>query len=144
MLVGGVLLFVSLFLTWSHQLPSSVLSAAGSSPGLRGVPANPTAWQVYSIADALLALLAVGLVTVALAGRSPGARIAVLLAAAIALAFVAHALSSPPTNGVLLLNPVASSPQYLHPAATAGAGETVALVAMALAAAGLLVGLATD
>jgi hypothetical protein len=37
-----------------------------------------------------------------------------------------------------------TSPRYLHPAATAGAGEAVALVALALAGVGILVGLVTE
>lgn len=142
-MIGGVVLFASLFLTWSHQLPESVLSLAGSSPALQGVPRDPTAWQVYSVADVLLALLAAALVAVALVGRSRSARVTVLAAGAIALAFIVHALGTPPTNGVLVLNPAASSPQYLHPAATAGGGETVALVALVLAGVGILAGLLT-
>jgi hypothetical protein len=141
---GGVTLFASLFLTWSHQLPNSVLAVAGSSPALRGVPGDPTAWQVYSVADVLLALLAVALVAVALVGRSRAGRIVVLVAGALTFAFVVHALSTPPTNGLLVLNPIATSPQYLHPTATAGDGETVALVGLALAAVGTLVGLVTE
>lgn len=143
-LLGAVGLFLSLFLTWSHQLPRSVLAVAGSSPALRGVPRDPTAWQVYSIADVLLALLALALLVVALAGRSRGARLGVLLAGAVGIAFVVHALSVPPTNGVLVLDPVASSPRYVSSAATSGAGEVVALLSLALAGAGLVLSLATD
>ncbi len=143
-LIGGVALFASLFLAWSHQLPDSALAVTGGSPALRGVPRDPTGWQVYSITDVLLALLAGALLVVALAGRSRAARIGVLVAGAIAFAFTVHALRTPPTNGVLVLNPVATSPQYLHPAATAGVGETLALVALALAGFGLLVGVVTE
>jgi hypothetical protein len=143
-LIGAAGLFLSLFLTWSHQLPPSVLAVAGGSPALRGVPRDPTGWQVYSIADVLLALLALALLVVALAGRSRGARIGVLLAGAVAAAFIVHALSVPPTDGVLVLNPVASSPRYLSPAASSGPGEIVALVSLALAGAGLVLSLATD
>ena len=144
MLTGALCLFVSLFLTWSHQLPRSLLAVAGGSPALRGVPRNPTGWQVYSNVDVLLALLAATLVIVALAGRSRGPRVGVLLAVAVAFAFIVHALSVPPTNGVLVLNPVAASPQYLPRAATAGVGETVALGSLVVAGAGLLVGLVTE
>jgi len=143
-LIGAVALFASLFLTWSHQLPQSVLAVAGGSPALRGVPSDPTAWQVYSIADVLLGLVAVALLVVSLAVRSRGARVTVLVAGAVALAFTLHALDSAPTNGVLVLNPLAASPQYLHPGATAGGGETVALVALVLAFAGIVVGLLTE
>jgi len=143
-LVGSVILFASLFLAWSHQLPNSALAVAGSSPALRGVPADPTAWQVYSVADVLLAALAVALLVVALVGRSRAGRILVLVAIVVAFAFIVHAIGTPPTNGVLVLNPVAASPQYLHPAPAAGAGETVALVALALAGTGIAVGLVTE
>jgi len=140
MLLGAVVLFVSLFLTWSHQLPAAVLIRLAGSPALQGVPRDPTAWQVYSVADVLLALLAAGLLAVALRGRSNRVRVAVLAGVALALAFVIHAASVPPTNGVLLVNPV-DVPQYLPRAATSGAGETVAIVALGLAAAGLLISL---
>lgn len=143
-LIGAAGLFLSLFLTWSHQLPGSVLAVAASSPGLQGVPRDPTGWQVYSIADVLLALLAAALVGVALFGRSRGARLAVLAAGAVAVAFVVHALSAPPTNGVLVLNPVASSPQYLSVRATSGAGEVAALVSLGVAGLGLALSLVTD
>lgn len=143
-LIGAVGLFLSLFLTWSHQLPRSALAVAAGSPALRGVPRDPSGWQVYSIADVLLALLALALLVVALAGRSRRARIGVLLASAAAAAFIAHALSAPPTNGVLVLNPAASSPRYLSSAASSGAGEIVALVSVGLAGSGLGLSLASD
>jgi hypothetical protein len=62
--------------------------------------------------------------------------VAVLAAVGVALAFVSHAASVPPTNGVLLVNP-ANVPHYLPRSATSGAGETVAIIALGLAAAGL-------
>jgi hypothetical protein len=139
MVLGGATLFVSLFLTWSDQIPPSVLTAYGGSEALRGVPRNPTAWQVYSVADVLVAVLAAAVLAVALRGGSGRLRLGVLAAVALALAFVIHAASVPPTNGVLLINPASS--QYLPRAATSGAGETVALVALALAATGLGVSL---
>ncbi len=49
-------LFGSLFLTWSHQFSAGVPGAnGGHRPQLNGVPHDPTAWQVYSVADVLLA-----------------------------------------------------------------------------------------
>lgn len=140
MLVGGVLLFISLFLTWSHQLTPEIRRAAAGSAILSGVPADPTAWQVYSIVDVLLALLAVAVVVLALAGPAR-ARPIVLGLVLVALAFTAHALSAPPTNGVLLVNPAAPG-RYVPRDATAGAGEAVAIVALALASAGLGLSLA--
>lgn len=142
-LIGGLALFVSLFLTWSHQLPPSVLDTFAGSAAIRGVPANPTAWQVYSVADVLLALLAVGLAAVALRGRSRGARITALAGVGVALAFVAHANAVAPTNGLLLIDP--SDPSaYLAHAARPGAGEMVAIIALGLAAAGLALALTLD
>ena len=135
-LVGAVGLLGSLFLTWSHQLGRGVLSVAGGSTVLRGVPRDPTAWQVYSVADVLLALLALALIAVALSGGRR-ARIGMLVAAAVALAFTLHALSVPPSNGVVLINPVAGVPAYLPRAPSAGIGETVALVSLAIAGVGL-------
>lgn len=143
-LTGAAGLFLSLFLAWSHQLPASVLAVAGSSPALRGVPGDPTAWQVYSIADALLVLLAAALVLVALVGRSRASRVLALASGAVAFVFTVHALSVPPTSGVLVLSPVATSPQYLARAATSGPGEIVALLSLGLAGAGLVLSLATD
>ncbi|MGA2927987.1 MAG: hypothetical protein ABSG43_18735, partial [Solirubrobacteraceae bacterium] len=95
--IGSVLLAGSLFLTWSHQLSRSVLSAYGHSQLLRGVPADPTAWQVYSVMDVALGLLAVGLFAVALIGAR-GARVVALAGCSIGFAFTVHALSDPPTN----------------------------------------------
>jgi hypothetical protein len=74
-----------------------VLAVAGSSPVLRGVPRDATGWQLYSVADVLLALVAASLLVVALAARSRRVRVGVLLAVLLALAFTLHALSAPPT-----------------------------------------------
>jgi len=95
---GAVWLFVSLFLTWSHQFsPAFLSSPSGSSPLLQGAPHDPNAWQVYSDMDVVLALLALAFAAVALiGGRS--ARIIVWIAAVIAFAFTVHAISDPPTN----------------------------------------------
>jgi hypothetical protein len=138
MLGGGVVLFTSLFLTWSHQVPAVL----AGSPAVQGVPRDPTAWQVYALADVLLALLALVLVVLALRGRSRWARVVALSAVCVALAFVAHAASRAPTNGVLVTDP-ADPGAYLHVGATPGAGETVALVGLGVAAAGLVVSLPT-
>jgi hypothetical protein len=117
-LFGAIGLLVALFLPWSHQL----------SHGLPGVARNPTAWQVYSVVDVLLALLVGGLLVVALLGGR-AAKILVLLAAAVAVAFTAHALSVPPTNGANLNLPTA--------APASAAGELVAISALGVAIAGL-------
>ena len=136
MIVGGVSLFASLFLTWSHQLSARFLSEFGSSALLQGVPRDPTAWQVYSAVDVVLALLALSLVVVALIGNRP-ARLSVLLAVGLALAFTLHALSHPPTSGASVFDPALSVPSYFPNSPAAGPGETVAIVALAVAIAGL-------
>jgi hypothetical protein len=136
MVIGGATLFASLFFSWSHQFSPAFLTEFGTSDLLRGVPRDPTAWQVYSAADVLLALLAAALVTVALVGAR-ALRVAASVAAAIALAFTFHALAAPPTNGAGIFNPAYSVPHYASPGATAGGGETVAIVALLLALSGL-------
>lgn len=114
--LGAVALFVSLFLTWSHQ-PSR----------LQGVPPGANPWQVYTYWDVLLALLAAGVVVAAFGSRR--ARALTAAAVAVALAFVAHAVAVPPTNiGVADVR------------AAAGAGETLALIGLAAALLGLCSG----
>jgi hypothetical protein len=135
-LVSAVGLLGSLFLTWSHQLPRGLLAVAGNSPVLRGVPRDPSAWQVYSVTDVLLALVAASLLAVALAAGSGWVRGSVLVAVLLALAFTLHALSVPPSNGVLLINQAAPG-QYLLRAPSAGVGETVAIASLGLAIVGL-------
>ena len=135
--VGAAGLLASLFLTWSHQYPPSLRKVPGLAPALSGVPRDASAWQVYSAADVLLAILAAGLVAVVLVGfgrsRWPAAG-----AVLIALAFTAHALSVPPTNGLNIVLPTAATPAYASALAAAGVGETVAMVALVLALCGLL------
>jgi hypothetical protein len=141
--IGAVLLFLALFLTWSHQFSPAFLLEFGTSDLLRGVPHDPTGWQVYSAADVLLALLSAGLVAAAILGTR---RIRILTAgaAAVALGFTLHALSSPPTNGANIFRASNSVPQYASPGATAGVGETVAIIALVLALAGLAVSFTAD
>lgn len=119
-LFGAVGLLVALFLPWSHE------------HGLPGFPSSPSAWQVYSVVDVLLALLVAGLVAVALlGGRTP--RVVVLLGAAVAVVFTVHALSVPPTNGAFPADTPASA-----------AGEIVAIAALGVAIAGLALSFTTD
>lgn len=139
--VGALGLLISLFMSWSHQLPSPANQPPGAGLVFRGVPADPTAWQVYSAVDVLLALLAAALVAAVVAGGTR-ARIVLLVAVAVALAFTAHALAVPPTNGATLLNPRAVVPAYLPSTATAGVGETLAIASLGIAGAGLVLGLA--
>lgn len=142
-MIGAVVLFVSLFLPWSHQFSAAFLSEFGASALLQGVPHDPTAWQVYSVVDVLLALLAGGLVVIALlGGRS--ARLTVVIAVAVALAFTVHAVGHPPTNGANIFDPALSVPDYVSSSPTAGAGETVAIVALGIAIAGLALSFTAD
>ena len=141
--LGALMLFVSLFLTWSHQLSGPLLAVSGASQALSGVPRDPTAWQVYSAVDVLLALLAAGLFGVALIGSRP-ARIAAAFATGLALVFVIHAAHSPPSNGVANVLPTLSIPAELRPAPTPGAGVAVAIVALGLGLGGLLLSFTAD
>jgi hypothetical protein len=139
---GALLLLLSLFLTWSHQFTSAFVREVGADQ-LRGIPRDPTAWQVYSIADVLLALLAGALVAAALvAGR--GARISALVAAALALVFTIHAASVAPTNGVNIAVPDAGVAHLVPSSATSAGGEVVAIVALGIAIAGLALSFTAD
>jgi hypothetical protein len=141
--LGAVGLLASLFLTWSHQFSRPFLAEFGTSELLQGVPHDPTGWQVFSAADVMLALLAGGLVLVALVGDRLW-RLVALVAAGVGLAFTLHALSEPPTNGANIFNPALSVPTYFPNSATAGVGETVALAALGVAIVGLLVSFAAE
>jgi CBS-domain-containing membrane protein len=137
LIAGGALaLFASLFVPWSHQFSPAFLARWGASNVLRGVPRDPTAWQVYSIVDVALALLSLGLMAVARAGNR-AARMAAGIAAALALAFTLHALGHPPTNGANVVDPARSVPGYFPNAPGAGVGEIGAIAALGAAIAGL-------
>jgi hypothetical protein len=134
-LAGAITLSVSLFLTWTYQY-TPVQRA--NVPALQGIPRELTAWQLYSTADVLLALLAGALVVVALAGRRR-LRLGALFVCALALAFTLAALSAPATNGANLF-----VPGYSPGSAAAGVGETVALAGLGVALFGLLVSFTAD
>jgi hypothetical protein len=139
MVLGAVVLFISLFLTWSHQLPPAFRAQFAGTPALAGVPRTPTAWQVYSVADVCLALVVAVLLAVAFVGTRR-ARLLVLLPVGVALAFTVHAAGVPPTNGVALALPAGAVADH----ATSGAGETVALFALGTALAGLALSFTAD
>ncbi len=143
LIVGGaVTLLISLFLVWSHQYSREFVTKVGAAQ-LQGVPRDPTAWQVYSIADVLLAVLAGALVLAALiAGRR--ARISALVAAGVGLLFVVHAMSIAPTNGANVSDPGAGPGQFFPSSATSGAGEVVAAIALGVAIAGLALSFTAD
>ena len=142
-MIGAVALLFSEFLTWSHQFSPAFVAQWGSSFQLQGVPHNPTAWQVYSVADVLLALLAVALILIALVGGR-SVRIGALVAVAIALAFTLHALSAPPTNGANIFDPSLTVPRYAPNSPASGAGETVALAALIVSMVGLALTFTTE
>lgn len=142
--IGGVVLFVSLFMAWSHQFSPSFLQLFGAPAGPgHAVPLSPNAWQVYSSADVLLALLALGIVAAALAGNRV-ARVAGLIAAVIGLSFTVHAIIDPPTSVGAVFNPAYNVPQLTSLGTSAGIGETVAVVGLLLALGGLALSLTTD
>ncbi len=140
MVIAGLALLGSLFLPWSHQLSGSVLAQYGATAALEGVPRNPTAWQVYSAVDVILALLAAALLAGALRGGRP-ARLGLMAALVIAVAFTLHALSTPPTNGATLFE---AGVGYAPESPAAGPGETLALVALGLGLGGLALSLTAD
>jgi hypothetical protein len=142
-MAGGVGLLVSLFLTWTHQFSAAFLLRFGSSSQLQGVPRDPTAWQVYSAADVLLAMLAAALIGVALIGGRR-VRVGALVATALGLAFTLHALSTPPTNGANVFDPSLSVPGYFPSGPTAGPGASLAIAALGVALVGLAVSLTAD
>ena len=143
MVIAGLVLLGSLFLPWSHQLSGSILAQYGASAALQGVPRNPTAWQVYSAVDVILALLAAGLLAAALRGGR-AARLVLMAALAVALAFIVRALSVPPTNGATVFDPGLRPPGYSPNAPSAGAGETLALIAVGLGLGGVALSLLAD
>ncbi|HWF26309.1 MAG TPA: hypothetical protein VG275_12715 [Solirubrobacteraceae bacterium] len=135
-LFSALLLAISLFLTWSSLSPAYV-ALADRLQTLEGVARSPDAWQVYSAADVVLAVLAAALLWVALAGPRR-ARIVILVSCALALAFVIHALGTPPTNGAPnAFRPGPDVRAYVAPAPAPGAGETVAIIALIGAIGGL-------
>ena len=138
---GGVGLLISLFLTWSHQFSPALLALFGSAAQLRGVPHDPTAWQVYSAADVILALLAIGLIAVALIGGRR-VRLVALVAGALGLAFAAHALGTPPTDGANIFDPALGS--YFPNSPHRGSGEIVAIASLGVALSGLALSFTTD
>jgi hypothetical protein len=134
--LGAGLLLVSLFLTWSHQLGRSERDHF-SPAALAGVAADPTAFQVYASAGIVLALLAGAIAAAGLWGQRPLQALA-LAGASAGLAFVIRAAASAPTNGVLLAQGTGAHARYISDPATAGTGETLAMVGLICVVAGLL------
>lgn len=142
-LFSAIVLFVSLFLSWSSLSPA-YLAIADRLRTLQTIPHNPTAWQVYSAADVALTLLAVALLGVALKGARR-VRVCALVACFVALAFAIHAQSHPPTNGAPAdFRPIVTGGSYVAPSPTPGAGETAAIIALVGAISGIALSLTTD
>lgn len=136
MIAGGAVLLLALFLPWSHQFSPGVLARFGSSAALAGVPRSPDAWQVYSIVDVLIAVLAAALAGVAFAGRRT-ARLLCAAGIALAAAFILHALAAPPTNGADLAEHVGGVVRYVPNAPRSGPGELLALAGLGVALLGI-------
>jgi hypothetical protein len=143
MAISALLLLGSLFLTWSHQFSRAFLARWGPTSVLQGIPHDPNAWQVYSAADVLLALVAGGLLALALWGGRIR-RLMLVLALAVALAFTVHALGAPPTNGAVVFEPSLNPPAYAPNSPRSGAGEDVALLALLLGIGGVAVSFAVE
>ena len=142
-LLSAIVLFDSLFLVWSRLSPA-YLAISDRLQTLQGVPHDPTGWHVYSAADIVLALLAVGLFAVALMGTRM-ARCGALAAVLLALAFAIHAADVPPTNGAAsAFRPSLGVDGYVAPSPRPGPGETVAIIALAAAVVGIGSSLAAD
>jgi hypothetical protein len=143
MAISGPLLLGALSLTWSHQVSTGFKARFGATAALAGVPPDPTAWQVYSGADVLLALVAGGLMAVALWGGR-ARRAALALALIVALVFVIHAMGVPPTNGATIFDPTLTPPGYSANPVSSGTGEVLALVALGLGSAGVALAFTVD
>jgi hypothetical protein len=141
MMAAALLLLISLFLVWSHQLSPAVVAHYAGTGTFAGIPRNPDAWQAYTTADVLLALVSVGLLVAGLRGGRT-IRMVLTAAVAVALAFVVHALGTPPTNGANVFD--SATRDYVATGARAGIGVTVALIALALGAAALLLSFTAD
>jgi hypothetical protein len=143
LIVAGVALAAALFLPWSHQFSATILTRYGHSQALAGVPRAPDAWQVYSIVDALLLVLALALaLTPRIAGRR--GRLVVAGFVVVALAFTVHALKRAPTNGALIVNTATSPATYLPNSPKPGTGEDLAAVALGLAILGIALSFTAD
>jgi len=141
MVIGAPILMGSLFLTWSHQFSRKFLLRYAGLGDMQRVPRDPTAWQVYSSVDVLLALLAAALLAVALRGTR-NARVILALGLAVALAFTIHALSVPPTAGAVIFD--AALGRYAPNSPTSGPGETFGLVGIVLGLVGVLISFTVD
>lgn len=130
---GAAALFVSLFLTWSSTGLGNYLVVFGAVHRLAAALPHRDAWHTYSVADILLAALAAGLF-VAAVFRHRVFRIVIAVFALAGLAFCIQSVADPPkVAGVGRLG----LGFMLAFVSSAGAGQTVAIVALAIALLGL-------
>ncbi len=141
---GGLGLLGSLFADWRTSPFRNFLFLFGALNRVGGLlQGDRSAWQLYSIADILLAALAVLLVVVAAIDRWQLRAVAVLPTIA-GLVFAIRAVVDPPAfltvSEVFGTNAAAASVparvvRYFAP--QSGPGETIAIVALAIALSGL-------
>jgi hypothetical protein len=141
---GAVVLFVSLFLTWTAGRAANFLILFGAVNRRGGffASASRTAWEAYSFADVALAALAVVIVFGARSKRA-GVQVVALIAAVAGLGFAIDQIADPPGAGFSLPSAFAhrlpaSFAQHVFGSAS-GSGEGVATVALVVAIAGLVV-----
>ena len=144
--VGGVVLVVSLFLTWGSTAGDSFLTLSGATNrrGAFFAGMSKSAWEVYSVADIALVVLAVGVIVAVRLDRRRLLLVA-LLAAVAGLGFAIDQIGNPPLVASPLpvgipLRPTPANLPHLFGSsagAGAGAGETVAVIAVVAMVIGL-------
>jgi hypothetical protein len=142
---GALGLLGSLFLEWRISPVHNFLILFGALDRIGGFfAADRTGWQLYSVANILLALLTALLLVAAFVRRRPLRAVAAILALA-GLAFAIHALLATPgpTGSRTAIGGSGAGPIVSRdvPAlyAAVGPGETVAIVALTLAVLGLAI-----
>jgi hypothetical protein len=140
-------LFGSLFADWRLSPVRNFLILFGALNRLGGsfILGDRTGWQLYSVADILLAGLAFVLLAAAVIDRWQ-LRAATAALALAALVFAVHALLDPPglgsgpLAGFSGVGSIAAGDAGIYPA-IAGPGETLAIVALVIALLGLALGI---
>lgn len=138
--IAGVVLFISLFLTWSSPGHGFLVQfgALNRSGGYLG-NARQTAWQVYSVEDIALAAVA-GFFVLAAGVRRTRVVILASVAAAAALVFSASQFLDPPSVGLPGRLPRGAAALVARTgltSASSGAGEIVAMAASVAALGGV-------
>ena len=129
---AGILLLVSLFLTWtSLSLQQLALLAVTANGSLGRLSLSWNAWQAYAGVAAALTAVGVLLIVTGVLNRLP-LIVPAGLACLAALGFVIVQLADPPSALPTHLGSALPS-SGATARSTAGAGETVALIALVLA-----------